>query len=86
MVVGVSTDTLKLQKEFSDEQKLNFPLLADAQLKATLAFGVRSPTLFAQRKTFIIDKKGTVRKVYENVDFKKHAAEVFTYVKQHLAR
>jgi peroxiredoxin Q/BCP len=86
VVLGVSTDTLRLQEEFSEEQKLNFPLLADAELKATRAFGVRSPVLFAQRKTFIIDKHGTVRKVYENVDFKKHAAEVFAYVKEYLAR
>jgi peroxiredoxin len=35
-----------------------------------LAFGI------AKRKTFLIDSKGKIAKIYESVSPKKHAAEV----------
>jgi peroxiredoxin Q/BCP len=53
-VLGVSTDGEKLQKEFKEEQKFPFRLLADKDKKVTDAFGVRSVTqLFASRSAFL---------------------------------
>lgn len=38
----------------------------------------------AQRVTFVIDKKGVIRKIYEKVNAKDHAEEVLKYVKENL--
>jgi peroxiredoxin Q/BCP len=66
-VLGVSTDDEKLQKEFQEEQKFPFRLLADKEKKAvTEAFGVknligmagRSAFLFVDGKCVYADHKG----------------------------
>ena len=66
-VLGVSTDDEKLQKEFKEEQKFPFRLLADKEKKAvTEAFGVkniigmagRSAFLFKDGKCVYADHKG----------------------------
>ena len=61
--------------------------MADADHEVAKAFGVLMPNRpNAQRETFVIDKQGTVRKVYPKVsDVRKHPAEVLDYVKEHLA-
>ena len=40
---------------------------------------------YASRVTFVIDKKGVVRKVYRVKNAGEHAEEVLKYVKEHLA-
>jgi peroxiredoxin Q/BCP len=82
--VGISTDTLDDQKDFTKKEKLNFPLLADADKTVTKAYGVLSPRGFASRHTFIIDKKGVLRKVYDKVSPAKHPDEVIRYIKENL--
>jgi thioredoxin-dependent peroxiredoxin len=88
VVVGISTDTLDKQQQFTDKEKLNFPLLADTEKKVTQAFGVpllkRGEREFAERYSFIIDKTGTIRKVYTKVTPANHPQEVVTFVKENL--
>ncbi len=53
-VLGVSTDDEQLQKEFKDEQKFPFRLLADKENKAvTTAFGVKNMIGMASRSAFL---------------------------------
>lgn len=85
MVIGISTDKLEHQQQFTEKEKLNFPLYADADKKVAKEFGVLQPNGFAQRATFVIDKKGVVRKIYLKADASKHPAEVLAYVQEHLA-
>ncbi len=82
MVIGISTDKLEDQVKFTDKENLNFPLYSDAEQKVTKAFGVLIPGKpFAQRVTFIIDKKGIVQKIYPKVaDARKHPEDVLTEV------
>ena len=59
-VLGVSTDDEKLQKEFKEEQKFPFRLLADKEKKAvTEAFGVKNLVGMASRSAFLLDRKST---------------------------
>src|SRR4051812_11700079 len=87
VVIGISTDKVEDQQKFTDKEKLNFPLIADPDKKAARAFGVLMPNgRFAQRATFVIDKKGVVRKVFPQVgDAGKHPEEVLAWVKENLA-
>jgi peroxiredoxin Q/BCP len=85
VVVGISTDKLDAQEKFTDKEKLNFPLLADADKKVAQEYGVLNPANgFASRSTFVIDKKGIVRKIYPKADATKNPQEVLDYVRDHL--
>lgn len=88
MIIGISTDQLKDQEEFTEQNKLTFPLYADTELKAVKAFGV--PTLapnIASRRTYVIDKKGVVRKIYDvKGNPSAHPDEVLEFVKKNLAK
>ena len=85
MVIGISTDKLADQQKFTDKEKLNFPLFADTDKKASKAYGVLNEKQgMANRSTFVIDKKGNVRKVYDKVDVKNHPQELLDYIKENL--
>lgn len=84
-MIGISTDKLADQQKFTDKEKLNFPLYADADKETAKAFGVLGGAGYANRVTFVIDKKGIIRKIYGKVDSQKHAAEVLAYVQATLA-
>jgi peroxiredoxin Q/BCP len=85
VIIGISTDTLEDQQKFIEKEMLNFALMADPEKTVTKTFGVLSERGFANRSTFVIDKKGVVRKVYATVDPAKHPDEVLGYIKANLA-
>lgn len=85
VVIGISTDNLKAQEEFTEKENLNYPLLADPDKKVTKEFGALGPRDFASRYTFVIDKTGVVRKAYTKVDTGKHPDEVLKFIKENLA-
>jgi peroxiredoxin Q/BCP len=85
VVLGISTDDLKAQKQFTDKESLNFPLFADADKKITQAYGVLNEKRgMANRSTFIIDKKGIVRKIYASANADKNPDEVLDWIKENL--
>ncbi len=68
VIVGISTDTVPKQQKFTAKEQLNFPLLADAEMKIAQAFGVLGDfKKSATRSTFIIDKTGKFAKIYTTV-------------------
>ncbi len=59
--MGVSNDQVGRQREFDEENELNFPLLSDAKKTVAKQFGVkRAGPLPTKRATFVV---GTDRKV-----------------------
>lgn len=84
MIIGISTDTVADQNKFIEKEKLNFALLADSEKSATKAFGALGKSGFASRYTFVIDKKGTIRKVYTTVKPADHPQEVLKFIKENL--
>lgn len=85
VAIGISTDTVEKQKEFTDKEKLTTPLFADPDKKATKAYGaLNDKNGLAFRYTFIIDKKGIVRKIYTMVTPAKHPEEVLAFIKENL--
>lgn len=83
MIIGISVDTLALQQKFSEKEKLPFPLLADSEKKFAALYGVLNPkNNLAARATFVINKEGTITKIYNPVgNAKGHPEEVLEYVK-----
>jgi peroxiredoxin Q/BCP len=87
VILGISTDKLDAQQQFTEKEHLNFPLLADPDKKVTKAYGVLNADRgFANRVTFVIDKKGIVRKIYLKVDPEKNPDEVLAWIKENLAK
>ena len=68
-VYGVSSDDVKALAEFHSKYHLNFPLLADPDLKAIEAYGTKMPLLpISKRWTFIIDPDLKIAFTDKNVD------------------
>jgi len=67
-VVGVSKDSVNSHDSFKAKHSLNFTLLSDEKKQAITAYGAWGKKMFGHegvlRKTFLIDPKGIVRKVY----------------------
>ncbi len=81
-VVGVSKDDASSHEKFKAKHSLNFTLLTDADGKVIESFGAWGAKMFGRegilRKTFIIDPKGMVRKVYGRVTPLGHGDQVIT--------
>ena len=85
ILLGVSADTEKAQKNFVDKFDFPFPLLADTEKEVIKAFGVWGLKKFMgkeydgiHRMTFIIDEKGNVERVIDKVKTKEHAAQILS--------
>jgi len=83
VVLGVSTDDVASHKKFAEKFSLSFTLLADTDKKVCQSYGVwKEKSMFGKkymgvnRETFLIDKEGTVRKIWHKVKVDGHAQEV----------
>ena len=87
-VYGISKDNLKSHDKFRDKYKIKFDLLADEELTVLKKYKVWGKKKFMGREfmgiirtTFLIDKKGKIVKIWDNVKVKDHAKEVLETVK-----
>jgi peroxiredoxin Q/BCP len=87
VILGVSVDDMESHREFALAYHLDFPLLSDPDAEASTRYGVyvekgRYGRQFMgiERTTFIIDKAGTIRRIYRNVKVDEHADEVLEFV------
>ena len=87
-VYGISKDSLKSHDKFRDKYKIKFDLLADEELKIIKKYKVWKKKKFMGREfmgvvrtTYLIDKKGQILKVWNNVKAKDHAKEVLEILK-----
>lgn len=72
------------QQKFTKKEKLSYPLLADAKKETAKDYGVLSPRGFANRATFVIDKKGIVRKIFPKASATMNPEEVLDWIKDNL--
>ena len=87
-VYGISKDNLKSHDKFRDKYKIKFDLLADEELKVLKKYKVWKKKKFMGREfmgvvrtTYLLDKKGQILKVWNNVKAKDHAIEVLETLK-----
>jgi thioredoxin-dependent peroxiredoxin len=61
---GASVDPVELNKQFSEKNMYNFPLLSDPEKGYAKTLGVLNPANgFARRWTYIIDDQGVIRDI-----------------------
>ena len=87
-VYGISKDNLKSHNKFRDKYKIKFDLLADEDVKIIKKYKVWGKKKFMGREfmgiyrtTFLIDKKGKIIKIWNDVKVKNHAQEVLETLK-----
>jgi len=80
-IVGVSIDDPALQKEHQIQCAANFPLLCDVDTHLTTELGILSETGRSRRTTYLVDKTGTISKVFESVNVDGHVSEVLEAAK-----
>lgn len=59
-VLGISPQSVDSHERFSEEKRLNVPLLADVDKAVARAYGATAGPI-VRRATFIVDEEGTVR-------------------------
>ena len=89
VILGVSIDSQERHQKFIEKHDLPFTLLADVDKKVVQKYGVwQEKKLYGKtymgivRSTFIIDKTGTVRKIFLKVKVKNHVEEVLSAIKK----
>ena len=92
-IYGISKDNIKSHDKFRDKYKIKFNLLADEEIKILKKYKVWGKKKFMghefmgiNRTTFLIDKKGKIIKIWENVKVKDHAKEVLETLKTFLKK
>ncbi len=82
-VLGVSLDDEESHRKFAAKYDLPFTLLADTDHALADAYGVYGEKewmgkkyMGVDRKTFLIDEEGRVKKVFDKVNVEEHADEV----------
>ena len=88
-VIGVSRDNLKSHENFKTKQSFPFELAADPDEKLCNIFDViKMKNMYGkqvrgiERSTFVIDKKGILRKEWRKVKVQGHVEEVLAAVKE----
>ncbi len=89
-IIGISKDSVKSHKKFSDKYKLNFYLLSDETCEVIKKYGAwQEKSIYGKkymgiaRISYVLDKKGKVIKVYGKVAPKEHPQEVLEATSTH---
>ena len=83
VVVGVSMDSVRRQKNFALKKEFPFTLIADEEGVVVRAFGVWGPKKFMGkeydgilRTSFLIDEEGRIAHIFSKVRTKSHGEDV----------
>lgn len=83
VILGVSLDDIESHKKFIEKFNLPFILLSDPDAKVSTEYGVyKEKNMYGKKKmgiersTFIIDKKGIVKKIFRKVKVDGHVDEI----------
>jgi len=85
VVLGMSKDSVKRQKNFATKQAFPYPLLSDESGSTIEAYGAWGLKKFMGREydgifriSYLIDEEGRIEKTYGKVKTKTHGADVLS--------
>ena len=88
-IVGVSKDSIESHKKFINKFKIPFQLLSDERMIALKKYGAWGEKsmygkkfMGIKRTTVLINPKGKIIKIWNNVKVKDHAKEVLNSLKE----
>ena len=89
IILGVSIDSTERHQKFIAKYDLPFTLIADIDKKVVQKYGIwQEKKLYGKtfmgivRTTFIIDKTGTIQKIFPKVKVKTHIEDVLSALKE----
>ena len=87
-VVGVSPDSVKSHKKFSDKFNLKYNIIADTEKKILQDYDVwGEKSMYGKkymgvlRTTFVINNEGIIEEIFDNVNTKEHSDQIFKTIK-----
>jgi peroxiredoxin Q/BCP len=84
-IFGISSDSPRSHKRFAEKYRLNFTLLSDSKKEVEKLFGVKRNLfgLLLERVTFVVDKEGIVRHIFNSqFEAKKHVQEALNILQK----
>lgn len=88
VILGVSPDSVESHKKFTLKYKLPFDLLSDEKREVLEKYGVwQEKSMYGRkymgvvRTTYLINKKGTIKKIFQKVKVDGHNQEVMEVLK-----
>jgi peroxiredoxin Q/BCP len=88
-IFGISKDSVDSHKKFISKFKIPFQLLSDEKIIALKKYGAWGEKsmygkkfMGIKRTTVLINPKGKIIKIWNNVKVKDHAKEVLSYLKE----
>ncbi|MFQ5708242.1 MAG: thioredoxin-dependent thiol peroxidase [bacterium] len=88
IILGVSPDSVKSHQNFRSKFELPFHLLSDENKEVVQLYGVwKEKSMYGrkymgvERTTFVIDQRGTLRKVFPKVKVAQHPDRVLGFVR-----
>jgi len=89
VILGLIIDSTESHKKFIAKYDLPFTLIADIDKKVVQKYGIwQEKKLYGKtfmgivRTTFIIDKNGTIQKIFPKVKVKTHIEDVLSALKE----
>lgn len=82
VLFAISIDTVDAQKKFVQEYKIPFLHLSDPSKQTCKKYAGLNIAGLAKRSTFIIDKQGTIKKIFRDIDVEAHGQEIANSLKQ----
>jgi peroxiredoxin Q/BCP len=79
---AISIDTVESQKKFVDEYNIPYLHLSDVQKDTCKKYSGTNIVGLAKRATFIIDKNGTIKNIFRNIDVKSHGKQIVESLKK----
>ena len=87
IIIGISRDSIKSHKSFTEKESLNFPLISDPDETMCNAYGVmKEKSMYGrkymgiERSTFVIDPDGILIKEWRGVKVPGHVEEVYNFI------
>ena len=82
-VIGISGDSVPAHKKFASKYDLPFILLSDADKSLRKLFGVKTSMmgLLPGRVTYVVDKKGIIQMVFDDMNATNHLDKTVEKVK-----
>jgi len=79
---AISIDTVESQKKFVEEYNIPYLHLSDVQKDTCKKYSGLNIAGLAKRETFIIDKNGTIKNIFRDIDVKSHGNQIVESLKK----
>ena len=73
---AISIDTVESQKKFVEEYNIPYLHLSDVQKDTCKKYPGTNIAGLAKRETFIIDKNGTTKNIFRDIEVKSHGNQI----------